>query len=71
MTNADENDEFLKMCNDYLSNPGSCFGTVPWVSRTRVVKEGDYYVLKEVIMDPSELLKEQSWDRVNDGGEPE
>lgn len=74
MTNLDENDKFLKMCNDFLDSPGSCFGTTPWVSRTRVVKEGDHYVLKEVIIGPKGLLNEQPWNKVNDetdDGDPE
>lgn len=51
------NDEDMKKYNEWLSNPmGGCS---PFIVQERIVKEGEHYVLKNVVISPDDHFKER------------
>ena len=64
-------EEEIEQYNKWLLNPAVQFGTSPFITKQQIVKEGDRYVLKEVIVSPTEYYKLVESRNINEGDNEE
>jgi hypothetical protein len=59
-------EEEIEQYNNWLLNPHMQFGTSPFIIKQQLVKEGDRYVLKEIIVSPNEYYKSVNMRNINE-----